>query len=863
VPIRRGKSADQLYEESQGFDLVIVPDAPLADALNRRLDRPHFGPFAITPRRLATRRREEAEDRLAFLEVIDQTDLSWKQAAYDVGNILQCWEYQGKLDSILEYDAYANAATRTVVNTLEAIEITSRELTGFSIDDDQSVAVVGRERLTPLEASILPGDYTDISQFTDDSFEHPPFRIFDSSAAIVDTVLDSISVDNADEFAIVLDQASAYSSLIESGLEAAGIPYYGGPGFIDQPTNRGFLQLLRAAYAGRDMRVKAIRPILSQLGAELSIEHDDKRVIDLDHPAVSELLKLRDRITTGSIGEAIEAYERATGSTLELLRTELERLGVYTEPVSELLVNRLHFYFQTYEVPIDRDNEGVLLADAKAAAHVGRPVVFYLGLDEGWTHQSPRRPWVDNDAEYVRNIQQFQLLLQNGVEQHFLVQDAAGGQPITPCLYFEELLDEDFERFSDLESSSHAGSGRGTGDGFDRTSLNVDPESLSTLSQSSLNSYVNSPRDYFFGRLVDTPDADYFVEGNLFHDFAEFYVSHPEFVGDAELESVIELLLEETAPYHREPERAVKRTTYRAALEAIVSYFDANPPEETPFLTPVERRGENDIASYFDRPIESHSTERWFENESLGIKGKIDLVHGPTRLLDHKSGSKKSASEVVKNAALEQLSDTPNFQALMYLTHYRTVKPNAPLSFTFFHFTEIVDDLVRGDASLDDCLTTVRYQPKTFEAYIEQQSVFDDLQNDASNDCEKTFSQVDYDTYREVVAGQAIPSTRDSDELIESPFGQALIDRMRSEVGDYKYVTTGCKQALRQLTRIRSTTFFTEDLDAFEAFVDDRLNELNERRAGCERFPVEGLGGDPNERRLDHHDLILEGEIDG
>jgi len=61
------------------FDLVLVPDAPMASALNRRLDHAHFGPFAITPRRLAARRREQAEDRLAFLELIQTTDLAGKR----------------------------------------------------------------------------------------------------------------------------------------------------------------------------------------------------------------------------------------------------------------------------------------------------------------------------------------------------------------------------------------------------------------------------------------------------------------------------------------------------------------------------------------------------------------------------------------------------------------------------------------------------------------------------------------------------------------------------------------------------------------------------------------------------------------
>ena len=81
MSIKRSKPIDRLYEEVAEYDLVIVPDAPLASALNRRLEHPHFGPFAITPRRLAARRRETAEDRLAFLEVISQTDFSWKQAS--------------------------------------------------------------------------------------------------------------------------------------------------------------------------------------------------------------------------------------------------------------------------------------------------------------------------------------------------------------------------------------------------------------------------------------------------------------------------------------------------------------------------------------------------------------------------------------------------------------------------------------------------------------------------------------------------------------------------------------------------------------------------------------------------------------
>jgi len=233
----------------------------------------------------------------------------------------------------------------------------------------------------------------------------------------------------------------------------------------------------------------------------------------------------------------------------------------------------------------------VLLADAKSAAYVGRPVVFYLGLDEDWTHSSPRRPWVDRDQEYERNIRQFQLLLQNGVDQYYLVQDTAGGTPVTPCLYFEEILDEEFERFSDLDSIQHSRAARTTHDGFGKESIDVAAEKVTAFSQSSLNTYVNSPRDYFFSRLLETPDKDYFREGNLFHDFAEFYVTHPDVIRSDDLDEIAEVILDDVDPFLRGVDREVRLTKYRIGLQTVVEFLDANPPADGSFLTPASGWG--------------------------------------------------------------------------------------------------------------------------------------------------------------------------------------------------------------------------------------------------------------------------------
>ena len=856
----RAKPIDDLYEEVAEYDLVVVPDAPLASALNRRIDRPHLGSFAITPRRHAAGRREEAEDRIAFLELVEQTDLDWKHGAYAIGNILQCWEHHGRLEAILDYDAYVDDATRQAVEYVANLDTTSKRLTEYRIDDEQDIAVVGYDQLTQLERSILPDEYDTYDTFSDDLFDLPTFHIFDSSTAIVDTIVDAVTEENADDVAVVLDQGSEFSALIESVLEAGDIPFYGGPGFIDDPDHRTFVQLLRAAHGGTDTRVSEIRPLLTRLEVSLDVEHDEKRLYELDDHKLNWIVDFCEGIEDRTFAEALSKFEERADAQLSVFRDELDTLGIDDTLATERAVDQLVFYLQSYEVPIDRENEGVLLADAKSAAYVDRPVVFYLGLDEDWTHSAPRRPWVDQDVQYTRNIQQFQLLLQSGAKQYFLVQDAKGGSPVTPCLYFEELLDEEFERFSDLDSQTYAARFNRSGDGFEKEPVDATTTEVSTISQSSLGTYVNCPRDHFFGRVVDSPDKDYFREGNLFHDFAEFYVNHPDFVDEGVIDDVVEHILDETRPFVRSVDEATRRTKYRVGLETIVSFFAENTPVDGEFLTTTSGWGSNVFAERFGKPVDSPVTERWFESSELGLKGKIDLIHSPSRLVDHKSGRRKSASRIVKNSALDPPSDSPNFQASLYLTHWRSQSPDQQLEFTFFHFLEILDDVVTGEADLDDTLTTVSYHPMPFEEYARSEEFFDELVKDGSNKCQKTLSQVDYEDYAEVFDETDLPETTDSNELISSTFGQMLIASMKDCVGDYKYVEMGCKQAMRQLTRLRGQTFFEDDLDAFEAFVDERLDELSRRRAGEERFSVEGLGGEPNYRYVDNRDLFLEGD---
>lgn len=860
MSIQRTKPVERLYEEVSDYDLVLTPDAPLASAINRRVNVPQFGTFATTPRRLAAGRREQAEDRSAFLEVIDRTDHDWKSISYVIGNVLQCWEHQGTIESILDYDSYVDEETSDLVDIMAELQSTSRSLTEYTIDEE-SLAVVGEEQLTTLERAILPEEYDQVDLFTTETFDYPSFNIFDSSADIVDAILDTVTATTADNVAVVLDASSRYSSLIEAAFDTAGIPYYGGPGFIDEPHHRAFLNLCRTGFRGTETTVGDVKPVLTQMGVDVAIDHDNKRLHEAPVPETAWIRDFCQSITAYTFAAALDEYESLTNTSLVSFQEELAKLGVADSPVSPETVDELAYYFQTYEVPVERENEGVLLADAKSAGYVDRPVVFHVGLDEDWTHSPPQRPWVDTRAQFQRYLTQFQLLIQSGVEQYYLVQDTQGGQPVTPCLYFGELLEEDYDQFSDLDSVSHHRPVADGETGFEKVEIDIETETVEAISQSSLNKYVNCPRDYFFSRLVDGPDRDYFTEGNLFHDFAEFYVNHPEVIDADAISDVVDVMVEEARPLFAGTDEPLRRRTYRIGLETIVEYLNARGPESEDFLTPASGWGCNFFADYFDEPIDSPLTERWFENTSLGIKGKIDLVKAPDHLVDFKSGRKKSRRTVVKQAAINPPNDTPNFQAALYLCHYRTKHPDEPIKFTFFHFLDTLDDIITGNADLNDTLTTIQYYPWTFDEHVGSRHAYETLL-DGYNDCVATFDDLGFETYTEIMQRLSFPETTEKDELRGSEFAVAFTEAVTDQTGDDVDAEKGCDQAIRALNGVRKKTFFREDLDAIEGFVADRIEELNTYRRGDDRFPVEGIGGEPNYRRVDHRDLILEGTSD-
>jgi len=122
---------------------------------------------------------------------------------------------------------------------------------------------------------VLPDSYDAIDPFVDAEFDLPEFHVFDGPTAIVDTVVENVTPETADDVAVIMDSGGEYPALVESAFEAADIPFYGGPGFTDDETIRTYLRLLRTAHSDSRARVSDVRPILSHLGRPPSVVDDE------------------------------------------------------------------------------------------------------------------------------------------------------------------------------------------------------------------------------------------------------------------------------------------------------------------------------------------------------------------------------------------------------------------------------------------------------------------------------------------------------------------------------------------------------------------------------------------------------------
>jgi len=849
LTLEKARSIDQIYEEVKDHDLVLTVDAPLADALNARLTGSRFGEFATTPRRLALNElpsEDKIQDkRELFLSILGKMDITLKKASYLFENIVECWKENGDPYELLKEDRYDPEEAEKMIKTLKKTINPYSALERYTVPEEKELGVVSPHQFTELDKKILPSDYDVVEPFTSEDEKLPRFHIFNSTTEIVETLFFNIKDVDPKDVAVVMKKDSEYRYVVESMLRSKDIPYMLSKDIMEREEVRKYLNLIRYSFFKRGLKVKEIRQFCPQ---GIRAKSEDYLLEAFSDEKLKDIKDLIQNIPKMSFEELLD--HRIFECDLEVLREQLEELELLEEDITLDALFTLIYYLDSFDVEVKKAGRGLLIASPGTSTYIDRPIVFYLGMDSSWTPDTPSTPWIDKKEFDERKLKDFKILLQNGKERLFMVQDRKTDRTVTPSFYFNELTDRTITSFRDLKHELNEKEMLDEKTAFEKEKIEAEQKSTKTMSQSALNSFAYCPKDRFFSELIERPDKPYFTRGSLFHDLAEYLLNHPE---EAEKkEELIDSVMDEMSPFLEDHQKPLMRTKFEIGFQNIMDFISRVEPQLENPEGYTKKDKHNHFSEVFDRQITTDFTEVSFHNEDIGAKGKVDLVLDSDSIVDHKSGSKKSISELMRRSNIKNIERKVDFQAKMYIAHHRHHHPKRLIKFTYHHLLENEKDVVSGEADPEDNLVNIIYHPRNFDEMIHEEEVYRAVIGDvkASNNRRKTLEKLGFDNYRRFFSENSFLEG-DKQEVLGSKLKQEFVQYCKDLIGDYKYVEKGCRSTLKKLVVFRSQNYFKEDIDEFEKFLQENIEEYNRYRKTD--FPV----GDVDPKEIDNPDLVI------
>ncbi len=692
--MRKAKSIDQLYEEARDFDLVLTNDAPLATALNARLDRPRLGPWAITPQQLA--RRESIRsiggpvwDDLSILSRVSrETGIDIRQVHGEVEEMRRMRRHSGRMDELLR-----RRVAKRIWDSYIQTPCLERAMVSFdtSFFDGKKVVVIGLDAFNDLDKHLLPPPdrFRELRSFVRGGYSIEQIMEMGSDRAIARHVVDLIDESNMEDVAIILNPKEPIADAVRSALYRRGLPFVNSIELRDLPGLRDLLDLLELALPGRRSRMRELRPLLRRMGHFVDERWDS---LPLEEWAETETGELR------RLGELLIGKDEGSfGLYLQILVSDadrwpvarfLERLGMIEARVDRESLDLFRFALDNIDageldIPLPKDErEGVVLVDCMNSTYVDRSLVFYLGMGQDWYPSIFREEYMDAEAEIEKETFRFQILLQQGKQRLHMVKASHRGKEVTPCLLFSHALGGDrmISSFPEL-----CPSGYGPGEWLPepeppaRASLSLPEESeMTSISPSSLNRYLTCPKKYMLSRMAPTPDSPQTLFGSLVHSYAQLRASYADKVSELGMEQLQKDFMSLYLHMVEEGREELDSSRVRLALERVNAFFDENPCEDSPLvpwdesLPPLipggrPRRAQNPFFALYELEDKRACSEVSLDSPHSPLRGKMDLLLAPGRGVDFKTGSGKNSKEIAQDADPERRPMYLDVQAPAYL----------------------------------------------------------------------------------------------------------------------------------------------------------------------------------------------------
>jgi len=873
--IQHAKSIHEIYEEVKNYGLVITVDAPLRTALDRMLNKPTLGTWAVTPKELAGKNAIRTLGYRvlskfdAVIEVCRKLGIDIKQAHYYTDLILNIWENNGSSSQI---EDILNDEGRLVFERLRELPIVQKAMEQFdlSLIEADNIAVVGLRFFTELDRAVLPGKYTPIEIFTETTYELPSFYTFTGENDLVDRLVSMIDKDNADDIAIVLNPESSYLPLIRSRLTNKDIPVFIKEYLKDHFLIRDFMALIDVGLNLSNLTVKEIAHFAGTLSfmvdpirnnyflTEYLAINNDKRFTEF-----YDFLKDISNKTYHDIVNWLE--EKKVNLPFEF-NDALYSMDTIDKKIDLESYTDLAYYISNFDVEITTNKSGVLLVDCRNSVYIDRPVCFYIGMDSSWD-RSRNRELLDKETEDRKELDSFQILLQQGSLRYYFVSTIKDNQSVIPCYYFNALYNRNIGSF-DSDELFHAKRVRNKEIINESTSskdeFEAEKPDFRYFSQSSLNRFSTCPKIYMYSELTPSEEEEHLLKGTLFHDFASFYLTYPEVVKENGDDFFVDLMIREYRKIAEDVNIDSERSKFRIGLQCLQSYIDQlNIDKNINLPSLVKSNNQNNrFAELLGLSNESTNAELRFEDDDLHLDGILDVMVNNVTVVDHKSGDKvKSPSQIIRESNIHSKKDRVDFQAKLYILEMRKNNP-ANIEFIFDYFMSSHKNVIDGNADLNENLVIVRYYHFDFNEFLQTEDGIDTIAS-TSQERQKLMQKVGYDNFIRFFKENPIPRELqfDADQLLGSDYADLFRNYvMLFNAGQSKKLPEQIDGILKTVVSIRTgnrrkiALFFKDDIDEFETFLNYKYNEVISFID--DNFPFRPLSKD-NCDKCDYVDICL------